>query len=320
MKVIKSSVSILEQEPGVIGMYKHIERVGRVAYKSEDKITEDSWEKFVEMLYRKGHHAVFNLGTVYLSIPKQGNETIIENLKKTAPWTVWEEKTNIVLFTTNYRVICQLGYVNVMKNFWCEPTDDHYHRVTAHWTCSRSIATEILRHRILCPVMESTRYVLYSKEKFGGELKFILPQWVYRVREDISKSIDSLTGEDMKYILELDGEDLWKELCILDRTVSSRDNFWRAAEEEYMYEVTNDEGEKLTAQEARDSLPMGLACELFTCGYVKDWLYQTPNPETNPEKAGFFNLRCASDAHPDIRVLAIDLKNQFIKEGITELK
>jgi hypothetical protein len=312
MKVVKSSVSILDQEPGVIGMYRHIERVGRVAYKSEDRITDDSWEKFNEMLYKKGHHAVFNLGTVYLMIPKQGNEVIIDTLKSTAPWTVWEEKNNLVLFTTNYRVICQLGYVNVMKNFWCEPTEDHYHRVTAHWTCSRSIATEFLRHRILCPVMESTRYVLYSKEKFGGELNFILPQWIYRVRDKYSES--------RPYLKELDGQELWSELCLLDRTVASRNNSWKAAEDEYMYEVATEEGERLTAQEARDCLPHGLRCELFTTGYVKDFLYENPNPEANPEKAGFFYLRCASDAHPDIRVLALDLKEQFTKHDIINLK
>ena len=33
MKLIDSSVDILEQEPGVIGLYKHIEKVGRVTYK-----------------------------------------------------------------------------------------------------------------------------------------------------------------------------------------------------------------------------------------------------------------------------------------------
>ncbi len=320
MKIIKSNVTILNQEPGILGMYRHIERVGRVAYRSEDRITEDSWEKFVEMLYKRGHHAVFNLGTVYLTIPKPGNESIIESLKSTAPWTVWEEKSNLVLFTTNYRVICQLGYVNVMKNFWSEPTEDHYHRVTAHWVCSRSIATEILRHRVLCPVMESTRYILYSREKFGGELTYILPQWVYRVRDSWSKSIDPLIGESYSYLQNLDGEDLWKALCCIDRTVSSRDNFWKQAEDEYIYETTTDEGEKLTAQEARDSLPHGLKCELFTTGYVKDWLYQNPSPEINPEKAGFFYLRCASDAHPDIRVLALNLRNQFTEFGIDELK
>ena len=150
MKLIKSNVTILNQEPGILGMYRHIERVGRVAYRSEDKITDDSWEKFVEMLYKKGHHAVFNLGTVYLTIPKPGNKSIIEALMSTSPWTVWEEKNILVLFTTNYRVICQLKFINVMKNFWSEPTEDHYHRVTAHWSRTSSFGTTynaLFRHR-----------------------------------------------------------------------------------------------------------------------------------------------------------------------------
>lgn len=50
MKLINSSVEIWEQEPGIEGILKQIERCGRVCYKSEDKITESSAQKFVEML------------------------------------------------------------------------------------------------------------------------------------------------------------------------------------------------------------------------------------------------------------------------------
>lgn len=42
MKLIKPNVVILEQQPGLDGMYKQIELAGRTCYKSEDKITEDS--------------------------------------------------------------------------------------------------------------------------------------------------------------------------------------------------------------------------------------------------------------------------------------
>ena len=51
MKVIESSVEIFDQGPGLEGMYKHIERCGRVAYKSGDRITADSWVRFLKMLY-----------------------------------------------------------------------------------------------------------------------------------------------------------------------------------------------------------------------------------------------------------------------------
>jgi thymidylate synthase (FAD) len=66
MKLIKSSVEILEQEPGIEGIYKQIEKAGRTAYKSENYITEGSAEKFVNMIKNKNHGACLEHGTVYL--------------------------------------------------------------------------------------------------------------------------------------------------------------------------------------------------------------------------------------------------------------
>jgi len=37
---------------------------GRTCYKSEDKITSSSAEKFVDMLVRKGHHAMIEFGDI----------------------------------------------------------------------------------------------------------------------------------------------------------------------------------------------------------------------------------------------------------------
>jgi thymidylate synthase (FAD) len=68
MRLIKSSFEILEQEPGIQGIYKQIERAGRLSYKSEDKITEDSAEKFVNILIKRGHTSCLEHGTVYLYI------------------------------------------------------------------------------------------------------------------------------------------------------------------------------------------------------------------------------------------------------------
>ena len=71
MKLVKQSYEILEQEIPVRkmndysgehfreeyiqNMYKHIERCGRVCYKSEDKITEGSAERFVKGLIKTKH-------------------------------------------------------------------------------------------------------------------------------------------------------------------------------------------------------------------------------------------------------------------------
>ena len=69
MKLIKPYFEIWEQPTGLEGVYKQIERVGRVCYKSEDKITEDSAKPFVNRMIKSGHGAMLEHGTVYLRIP-----------------------------------------------------------------------------------------------------------------------------------------------------------------------------------------------------------------------------------------------------------
>lgn len=57
MKVIKAGFHILSPVDGQ-KILKSIEEAGRVCYKSEDKITEDSAEKFVAGIIKRGHEAV----------------------------------------------------------------------------------------------------------------------------------------------------------------------------------------------------------------------------------------------------------------------
>lgn len=316
MKLIDSNVELLPQESGVIGMFKFIERVGRTAYMSLDKITEDSYKKFNSMLYNKGHWAVFNLATVYLKVPVKDFFKISELLEN--PWTKWTESKEFYYITTNYRVICQLELDEVMENYWSGPIPGHHHiRSCAKFTCSRVIAQQILRHRVLCPIMESTRYVNYSKGRFGSEITYIIPSWIYKLRDKLSETIDPVTKKERTYLKDLNGVDLWNELCRIDKTVKRRDKFLKLAEEEYMYETTTEEGEKLPAEDARGVLPLDTKTELCITGYLEDWYYESP--ETSPEKAGFFKLRCASDAQSDVRYLANKLKNIFEEEGLDKL-
>jgi thymidylate synthase (FAD) len=59
MKLVTQSHEILAISPDIL---KNIEVAGRTCYKSEDKITDDSAEKFVRMLRDKGHHAMLEFG------------------------------------------------------------------------------------------------------------------------------------------------------------------------------------------------------------------------------------------------------------------
>jgi thymidylate synthase (FAD) len=55
MKIIKPSVELLSITPNA---EKLIERAGRVCYKSEDLITEESSAKFIQNIIKRGHEAV----------------------------------------------------------------------------------------------------------------------------------------------------------------------------------------------------------------------------------------------------------------------
>ena len=70
MNVEKQSVDVfdiygepLTQEKG-IKMLKAIEKKGRTCYKSTDKITEDSYKKFLQGIIERGHESVIEHGVV----------------------------------------------------------------------------------------------------------------------------------------------------------------------------------------------------------------------------------------------------------------
>jgi thymidylate synthase (FAD) len=61
MKIVRASYEIISSLFG-IDMLQSIERAGRVCYKSEDKITEESAPAFVAMLIKRGHEAMIEHG------------------------------------------------------------------------------------------------------------------------------------------------------------------------------------------------------------------------------------------------------------------
>ena len=182
MKLIESKAEYIPQTD----LYKHIELCGRTAYKSEDKITEDSAKGFVDRMVKSKHGAVLEHGTVYLIIPEENQnttdyETLIHN-----PYTKCVLYNRDCYITTNYRVLLENKLFPMMRyGFSFLPTEHHIKRYTIKFTCSRSISHELVRHRKFSFTQESQRYCNYSKDKFDGEIQFLLPsgtsQFAYHV-------------------------------------------------------------------------------------------------------------------------------------------
>ena len=57
MRVVKSEVEIITNDNGV-DILKRLEKIGRICYKSEDKITDDSYVNFIKGLIQRKHESV----------------------------------------------------------------------------------------------------------------------------------------------------------------------------------------------------------------------------------------------------------------------
>ena len=295
MKLIKPDFNIIEQEPGIEGIYKIIEQAGRTCYKSEDKITEDSAQKFVEMLNVKHHLSVYEHGTVYLKLTP--SEIHIYHKYRDIPYT----KVNVVnsndrypvptyYVTTNYRMLVENNWLDDLK-YLCEPTEYHEKRVTVKFICPISISREFNRHRVNSVCEQSTRYCNYFKSKFNNEITFIIPLWarkdIYHEGSiDVNNNIIFINGEKVKAYNE-------DNLCLKNFLYSLKD-----CELTYMNMIEG--GYK--AQEAREVLNLCTATELIHTAFISDWQH-------------FFSLRSVASAHPQAQELAIPLKEEFIKRG-----
>ena len=142
MKLIKPSFEIWEQSEGLNGIYRQIERVGRVCYKSEDKITEDSAKPFVDRMIKSGHGAMLEHGTVYLMNDTQGirdSAHMILNHFCSIPYSKYKIVNNIEYVTSNFRVLVENNLLKNLK-YICEPTEFHEKRITVHFVCDRGVS------------------------------------------------------------------------------------------------------------------------------------------------------------------------------------
>lgn len=283
MKLIESKVELIEQQPGLEGIYKQIELAGRTCYKSEDKITEDSAKEFVDRMIKLGHGAMLEHGTVYLNIlfSDINKESFIEKYGKNkyskVKYTAWDLD---VAITTNLRVLVENGWLDDLQ-YICEPTKYHEKRITARFTCDRGVSHEIVRHRVMSFAQESTRYCNYTKDKFDNQITFIIPTWANIPEGKYTDwNGDWCNVEELTVLkpIENDAVDQFLFLCKYAET---------------SYDLMIDRGAK--PQEARQVLPNAVKTEIVVTGFESDWKH-------------FFKLRTAGAAHPDMRKLAVELK------------
>lgn len=280
MKLIESKVEIIEQEPGLEGVYKQIEKAGRLCYKSEDKICEGSAEKMVENLMKRGHGSPLEHGTVYLTFKWW---QIGKKLKYM--FNKYSKIRKFKYVTTNYRVLVENNWLNDLQ-YRCESTEHHEKRITVKMNCSIGISREFNRHRANSVCETSTRYCNYAKDKFGNEITFVIPEWV---KDRVNETASYNNNDDLARIPYADA--VFDSRMISDKAISIWLNDLKTTESDYM-DLIN---EGLKAQEARSVLSLDTATEVMYTAYSSDWEH-------------FLSLRTAVGAHPDARILANNLR------------
>lgn len=312
MKLIKPYFEILEQKPRNIiipsdmeigpkmvrqelidTVYRQIEIAGRTCYKSEDKITPDSAAKFVERMVKSGHGAMLEHGTVYLFLTMSSRQQYFKYCSN--PYSVAnstgeaEKGTWNGFVTTNYRVLVENGWLDDLE-YICNPCKEHEKRITVRFVCDRGVSHEFVRHRVFSFAQESTRYCNYSKDKFGNEVTYILPNWMDEIQLG--------THNSTKILIQADG---FQEFSANNNQEICEIAFMSTlAQAEVNYNTLIRLGWK--PQQARAVLPNSLKTELVMTGFVSQW-------------TEFFRLRCASNAHPQAQELAIPLREEFVKRG-----
>mgnify|MGYP001041302856 CR=1 FL=1 len=363
MKFIDQSYELLPiPEPtDHFGVLRHIERIGRVCYKSEDKITDESCVKFIKMLRDRKHwamleHYIFALSVTediwnafydvkhlqinnpdYLTKCKFINMTYdneVSNPKKyiyiisgsaTAFNYIWEcvnLKNNkmtegiakvFAFMRFYYPELTKSPYSDHDEELICRSVAGSYMLdnpeisfisreeikdlplrirkvhdfISIKYTTNRGISHELVRHRPCSWAQESTRYCNYGNKGF----QFIIPHWLSESDKDILMK-DKIINNLLEYPLTSD--------IIEGIGLSNKAFNWflamKCSSNVYERLIKDDSNGETAwaAQQARGVLPHDIKTEICQTATLEEMIH-------------FFNMRCPSTAHPQMRELAVPL-------------
>lgn len=292
MKVVEQSF----EEFDLDNLFLKVERCGRVCYKSENLITEDSGISFVQRLLANKHGAVlehfvfvyevpmnlyerieakhykfFNLSNISKPIVSFNLRTIMDHYKDNphksvlAPLFSVIKKEYPILIDALYGNVETEGINKISKeelHFLTSDEKDIHQYITIKVTTDRGVSHELVRHRLCSFAQESTRYCNYGKDKFGNEITVIKPTAI----------------SDQEY-------DIWEEAML-------------EVEKCYFQILRLSSSPQL----ARSVLPNSLKTELVITANIKEWKL-------------IFELRTAKAAHPDVQVLMKKVQSYFIEKS-----
>ena len=255
MRLIQQSFEIIEQSNTEIGLFKHIEKACRICYKSEDKISDTSYQRFLAMIRSNKHYSPWEHGTVYMKLNSKIDKSDFDHLYRVLnnkPWVrmKYDDDENWYI-TTNYRALIENKLEHIYDKYKCQPTENHTKRVTVKFITSRAIANELVKHRVFSFCQDT--------DVFNNQVTFIEP--LKNIKTG-SYNLNYYLDENVTF------EDVPEDHYILQLMVA-----------ESSYFMLLNKGWK--PEEAREVLPNSTKTELMMTGFIDDWehLFSTEDNE-----------------------------------------
>ena len=343
MKIIKSSVKILDNDWSIKGIFRAIERAGRTCYKSVgtryfrlEKGPENSLESNLIKQAQSDPRVVCKQGAdfdpaYYLSIPNKfisdylNIEQFDEEYFEDTPYyeNLTAEDFVNMLIKSGHEAMLEHGTVYLYDTYDISAIDswtnslgykyskNKYSKVITndHMDIRDIYITTNLRVLIENDLLDDLKYVCEPTEYHAKKVtaKFICDRGVSH--EIVRHRVMSFAQESTRYC-NYSKNKFGQELTFIEPAwefPSSNIVNTRERFEVMLEEAEANYMELITLgfkpQEARAVLPNALKTEIVVTGFIDDWKH-------------FFELRCDNAAHPDIRKLALDLQKQFTERNL----
>ena len=308
MKIINAQASVLVENDPI----KKIEKCGRVCYKSEDKITEDSAEKFVASIIKRGHEAVLEHASFIFKVSR----SVYEDLRGKVNFVENHYPVKLYLRFTDSEGYIVSGNVRAWRDFFlfsgvppymndfveANPilfpefkSDSPFNLEGGEWSI-RQISTNEIVSTYQRLVHEDVSVKFICDRGISHEIVRHRPaSFCQESTRYCNYSKDGFGGEitvikPMSFDCSDSPYRIWKRSCENAETA---------------YFDLLDEG--CTPQEARDVLPNSLKTELIMTAPLMEWCH-------------FFNLRMSPAAHPQMQEVAsyaYDAMNSFLWDAHT---
>lgn len=341
MKIIKSSVKILDNDWSVKGIFRAVERAGRTCYKSVGtryfRLVEEPENSLKSNLIKRAQNdsrVVCKKGAdfdpaYYISIPNKfindysTIEQFDEETFEDSPYyeNLTAEDFVNMLIKSGHGAMLEHGTIYMQIDSFLDIPEDkkldkkvnqydsnRFTKVNSMYIgqgCWRYYITTNLRVLVENNWLDDLKYVCRPTEYHAKRVtaKFICDRGVSH--EIVRHRVMSFAQESTRYC-NYSKDKFGQELTFIEPSwefpssdiINIKERFEAIlgeAEANYMELITLG----FKPQEARAVLPNALKTEIVVTAFIDDWKH-------------FFELRCDSAAHPDIRKLALDLQKQFI--------